>query len=554
MATDNTQLPPNPKDQLPNVAHQAIAYQAMYPLWQKVRDCVAGTEVVKAKGEKYLPAPVTNDGDDPKKVKDRYNAYRTRALFYNATARTLRGMVGEVMRQDPVADLPEPLVELLPNLDGYGRSDIQLAKEALSYALQFGRGGLLVDFPNREVKAEDGTVSRATVTKADEASGEARPRMLIYPPDSIVNWRLRSYGALSLLCLVVIKEDNLEADDGFEEVFNEQYRVLRLTTDRRYSVEIWRQPNKGSSFQLAEGPYFPVADGKPFNEIPFTFFGSEDNGDKPNLPPLADLADVNLAHYRNSAEYEDSVAIVGQPTLFICGMTKEWAQDVLKGKVRFGSRSVVPLEAGSTVEMVQAEPNMIAKEAMTDKIDLMKSLGAQLVNEKTAQKTATEANQDGAAGTSVLGTCSCNTGDAMTRGFKWMAMFMGLDPNVGGKAEEGEETRTLTYELNKDFDISRMTPEEQGAIIASWQAEIIDFEEARFAFKRGKIAWKPDAEVKDNNEQAREDLMGVRLVGDKLAPDPGIGPDGKPLPPPLDPNKKPTTPPGKKPAPGAPKK
>lgn len=540
MATPNTNTAPSPSDQLPNVAHMHIEFQAMWPIWKRVADCVAGEDAVKAAGEKYLPKPTTNDGEDPKKVKERYNGYRTRALYYNATGRTLRGMVGEVFTRCPTTDLPQQLKDLLPNLDGEGRSAEQIAKELLSNLLQFGRTGLLVDYPNMSVKDETtGQVKVKQTTVKDLQEQKVRPRMVCYPPFSVINWRLSTYGALNLLSLVVLKEDNLLVDDGFEEVFNEQYRVLRLDAAGEYIVQIWRQPSKGAAFQMEE-EFKPMANGKPFTRIPFTFVGSEDNGAKVNLPPLDALSSVNLSHYRNSAEYEDSVAIVGQPTLFICGMTEDWAKTVLKGKVRFGSRAVVPLEKGCTVELVQAEPNMIAKEAMDNKVQMMKALGAQLIEEKAVQRTATEAGQDSAANTSVLGTAARNVSDAMTAAFGWMAMYLGLDPKVGSEA--GKE---LSYELSDDFSFKGMNPEQLSATVAAWQAELIDYEEARALAKRMGVAWKDDDEVKDANEAAREDLLGVRTVGGKLGNDPNIDENGNPKPPPVDPNKVPTRPPAK---------
>ena len=82
----------------------------------------------------------------------------------------------------------------------------------------------------------------------------------------------------------------------------------------------------------------------------------------------------------------------------------------------------------------------------------------------------------------------------------------------------------ISYELNTDFDIARMTPQEQAQLIASWQAEAIDHDEMRGPFKRGGVAYQQDKEGQDNNAQAREDLLGVRSLGGRLAPDPAIDP------------------------------
>lgn len=502
-------MTPIERNNLPNVTTTHPMYDALLPTWMEVRDAVAGERAVKAKGTLYLPHPAMNDGEaETAKGKERYNSYKQRAVFFGATGRTLRGFVGQVFSRDSTVEVGSQIKALLPNIDGYGRSAEQLAKEALSYSLQYGRGGFLADYPNR-VDAE-GKVAVTTVK--DLATANVRPRVLLYPPDSIINWQLGNFGALCLLKMLVIKEDNLEEDDGFKQRFNLQYRVLRLTPERQYTVEIWRQPKDGSAFTLAEGPYTPTdSAGTPFDVIPFTFFGPEDNGAEPNLPPLADVASVNMAHYRNSADYEDSCNLVGQPTLFLFGVSEDWVKRVLKGKIRFGARGVVPLEQGSSAELIQAQPNTMAKEAMEHKERLMVALGAQIVEQRAVQRTATEAGNDTTAQLSTLGSCAKNVGEAFTTALRWAGMFTG----AGG-------TDNFSYELNTDFDLARMSPEEQSALIASWQAEAIDYEELRFMFKRGGVAWKDDTEVQDANAQAREDLLGVKVTGGRMAPDPSI--------------------------------
>lgn len=520
-------------DKLPQVTQKHPEYRAMINTWTLVADCVAGEEAVKAKGKAYLPAPATNDGEDSNKVKQRYLDYVMRACYFNATGRTLKGLVGEVFSRDSTVEVLELFKPLMKNLDGFGRSAEQLAKEALSYSLQFGRGGFLADYPNQ--LDEEGKVKKTTVR--DLANHNVRPRVLLYPPQAIINWRLKNYGALSLLGLVVLEESNLEVDElEFEETTKPQYRVLRLTKERQYIVEIWREDTEKKAFVLVEGPFTPQDKaGKSFDVIPFTFFGPDDNGASPNLAPLADIARVSIAWYRNSADEEDSINIVGQPTLFIFGVSEEWATKIWKGKIKFGSRSCVPCEQGATAELLQATPNTMVKEAMDRKERLMVALGAQLVESKEkggGDETATKSGHNQKAKMSILGSCSKNVGEALTQALVWAHMFITTLTDA--------DLETISYELNTDYDVSRMSPEEQSAVVASWQAEAIDYEEMRGAFKRGGVAWKDDKKVKAANEAAREDLLGVTQVGGKLAPDPTVDPKtGQKLPPPLDPNKLP---------------
>ena len=58
--------------------------------WKLVRDCSAGSDVVKAAGAEYLPVPNAKDKSAENKV--RYEAYKKRAQFVNFVSRTKNGL------------------------------------------------------------------------------------------------------------------------------------------------------------------------------------------------------------------------------------------------------------------------------------------------------------------------------------------------------------------------------------------------------------------------------------------------------------------------------
>jgi hypothetical protein len=77
-------------------------YDASLPAWLRARDVLAGEDAVKVAGEKYL-ARLESQTDDE------YAAYRTRASFFNASARTADGFLGLVCRRPPFIKIPELL-------------------------------------------------------------------------------------------------------------------------------------------------------------------------------------------------------------------------------------------------------------------------------------------------------------------------------------------------------------------------------------------------------------------------------------------------------------
>lgn len=61
-------------------------------LWERVRDCISGQQAIHVKGDIYLPPREGQTADE-------YRDYLTKATFYNATRRTLDGLLGSVFRR-----------------------------------------------------------------------------------------------------------------------------------------------------------------------------------------------------------------------------------------------------------------------------------------------------------------------------------------------------------------------------------------------------------------------------------------------------------------------
>ncbi|WP_051076910.1 DUF4055 domain-containing protein [Faucicola boevrei] len=232
-------------------------------------------------------------------------------------------------------------------------------------------------------------------TKAQMQQLGLRPTIKLYEPENIINWRVENINNQAKLTLVVIRESYIKKDDGFKAEYGEQLTVLRLqngvATSEIYQKDgIWRSMAKA---------VITDSTGKAFDTLPFTFFGADDNDETLDDAPLYDLAVLNLAHYRNSADYEESNFIAGQPTLFITGLTESWYHDVIKdgNPIRLGSRSANLLGSGSNAFLLQATANSGLREAMTDKKEQMIALGAKLVEPNNINKTATQAQSDNAS-------------------------------------------------------------------------------------------------------------------------------------------------------------
>lgn len=498
---------------MPNVAFTHTSYDDLLPIWTKIRDCIAGQEKVKSKKDVYLPRP--NPADMSAENLARYDSYVQRAVFYNFTGRTHAGMVGQVMSEDPKVDLPTEIELFNTDIDGEGVGLAQQATETLGDVIAYGRAGLLADYPVREEGQE--------TTVAELRSAEIRPTITTWNPWDIINWRTIKIGGQVKLCLVVLTEEYVTDDDGFETETDKQWRVLRLDEQGLYVMEEWiENPWKegdyiikplgdwvvgGTNYLGAASPkedpdgkygyekiaqYFPTdAAGKRMDYIPFCFIGVRTNSANPSMPPLRDLANLNIAHYCNSADYEESTFMVGQPTPVLTGLTEDWVRNVLKGIVALGSRAAIPLPEGASASLLQPEPNLLPKEAMEHKERQAQALGARLTEMKTVQRTATEASADAASETSILSSITNNVSAAYRQVMWYAQLFI----NATAKAED------ISFQLNTVYTIVSGTAQERAQIIAEWMQGAITDEEMRASLRRARVAFLTDEEWQEKREQ-----------------------------------------------------
>lgn len=400
--------------------------------WIMVKDCVRGEAAVKAKADAYLPVP--NPEDRSEANRKRYEQYLRRAVFTNFTGRTKKGLVGAVFRKPPVVDLPDALQYIIQDATKTGMSLENLAKLAVGEVLEAGRAGVLADYPRT-----DGRTLTAEEAKLYAAN------LAVYSAENIINWHVSESGRLDL---VVLREIVEETEDGFVFTPEYRYRVL-LIEDGRYiqryyddaGVMLWEaEPRK--------------ADNSTFGEIPWSWIGAEDNDHHIDPAPLYDIAAVNLAHYRNSADYEESVFFVGQPTPVVSGLTAAWVEQMEGRNYLIGSRAAWLLPEGGSAALLQANPNSMASEAMRAKEEQMVMIGARIIQDGASNETAEAARIRASGENSMLATVANNVSSAFQKALRWVAEFMGANPD------------DVDFILNTEFFDSTLDPQ---TVIAQMQ-------------------------------------------------------------------------------------
>lgn len=457
-------------------------------IWLAIRAVIRGPKAIRDGGILYLPKPSPEDKSAENQA--RYLNYKKRAIFYDATSRTHTGMIGQIFYRDPVISIPSGLEIMMESVDGGELTLEQQSKESCGTVLALGHAGLLTDYPTVE----------GPITLLDQLEGKVRPTIILYQPEQIINWRWSTLGTKRYLSLVVLEEGYDIEDDGYEVKRGTQWREMRIeltdTGKPMLHIKIHREGENGLE---VVADYFPrMGNGANWDRIPFSFMGSDNNEPAPDKPPFEGMAELNLGHYRNSADYEDSCHMVGQPTPWGSGLTEDWVKDVWKGEVVLGSRAFLPLPEGGQAGLLQAEANIMPKEAMEMKERQMVALGAKLVEQQQVQRTATEAMGENIVENSVLATVAKNVSAAYIKAFEFAMEYSGI-------------TGPIEFELNTDFEISRMSTQERQQLLLEWQGGGITWTEYRWNIKRTGVAFEEDNVAKSAIEADME--AALKLEG-----------------------------------------
>ena len=316
---------------------------------------------------------------------------------------------------------------------------------------------------------------------------------------------------------MVLQENYWDYDsDGFEVAEKQQLRVLHLDKAGEYVQHIYR----GESY-TADGKAvgwkkeFEIKptdlNNKPLREIPFYFIGMENNNPYPDNPIMYDLATLNISHYRNSADYEETMFVAGQATLFVSGLETSNNKDP---KVKLGVTGGINLKNGGTCGLLQAKSDSGLAESMEKKEKAMAKFGAKFLETDNVAKTAYQVKVENPSQGSILANCADNVSKAYTKALQFAHNLVGLDAS------------SVRFELNTDFEYNRVGTDEQNQVINSWTAGAIAFEEMREVLRRAGVATLDDKTALAAIQKEQADKQAKELAfAQKQA---NIGGDQKP--------------------------
>ena len=451
-------------------------HEAMEDRWVKMRDVVAGQERIHDKGKRYLPEL---SGQSPRE----YRAYRDRTPFYNATKRTIDGLSGMIFRREPDVERPDAMEAFFEDVTLDGLDHQAFAENCIEEVLEVGRGGILVDHPRTEGR---------TITRAQAEAEAVRPFFNLYKSESVLGWRVGQVGNITTLTQLRLKEWIEEPDGEFDTESIAQIRVLDLVQGEsgpQYRVRLYREQIVDGKKQWVQhgDEVFPLMRGQPIPYIPFVFFNTQDTRPDVVLPPLLDLANTNLAHYRVTADLFHGAHFTGLPTAVITGHQR----DEESGPLRIGSQEawVLPEEQAKAHYLEFTGQGLGSLESLLNRLEhQMAFLGARmLAPEKKAAEAADTARIKQQGESSVLASMSMAVSGALTKACEIARDWMGLSGDV-------------RYELNHDFDPTGLSAQELQALVMSWQQGAIGFETLFENLKRGEIV-RSDKSAEEEREE-----------------------------------------------------
>lgn len=450
-------------------------YKKWSPKWNRCRHFVEGEDAVKAHGTTYLPAL------DPKAIlnpdeQKRYEAYKDRAPFYGASGRTVEGLVGAVHRKEPVFKVPEQLKPRLEDLTGTGVSAVEFCKLMVAELLTTARLGLLVD------KAENEDTSLATLS--------------MYVAENIPNWLDGGKTA------VVLKEMALEPKD------NDPYELHEVTVYRELAIveggyvqQIHRPRKAGSTASATDYAVAKVVAprmrGKALAEIPFVFVSPRGATNALAIPPILPLVNVNMSHFRLSADYEHGLHWTALPTPVFCGLDDE------KSELAMGPQGGIVLPVDGKAMMLEfTGQGLSAVEAgLQAKERHMATLGAQLLTPPKGVEAADTAKIHQSGQVVTLHTIAQAVEEALEKALTMIAAWEGIS---------GE----IEVEMNKEFIEATIDPKLLASVLQAWQAGGIDLD--TFLYNMQKYGFtNPDDTIEDIKKRIDDETAKAQEAADR---------------------------------------
>jgi len=432
------------------VSTQHTDYNYRYPQWERCRTVVEGKDALMVadlayKGVSSNKAPVATAKFVPSPsglTYAEYASYLSRASFFNATQRSIDAFIGLIQAKPAALDYPKGYQHHLEDVTLSGQPLREFVQKVLEEEFLTTRQAILVDYAQ---------LNTARLSALDLERSNLRPYLTHYKAEQILNWKEAEVNGRTQLVSIRLREivESPDPEDEFTQLTNTQYRVLDLEPETGY----YRVRIYNDSGALKSEPVYPKMNGEFMFTIPIVLVG----GTKVRKPLMLDMVDTNIAHFRNSADYEHGLHFTALPTPILTGVSTQEGEEGF----RIGSLAAWVLQnPDSKAYFLEFQGKGLdgIKEAMKDKEFRMAVMGARmLADEKRASESLGTVEIRTAGERSILFNIASDVSDAIRKALKWMCAWVGQD------------APTVRYHLNMDYGMNKLTHQQIAALMKSWQ-------------------------------------------------------------------------------------
>jgi hypothetical protein len=434
---------------------------AMMTNWGVMAAVTNGTEYLRDQSETYLP-------QEPREDDEAYQTRIDRSVLSPYTSRLIETATGAILRKPIHIEGDQYWLDLAQNIDGIGSNINEYARRALVSSLTYGHSAILVDYP----------AAMGARNLAEERAQGRRPYFIHVDAAQIWGWRQASAMPGAPLTQVRIHEYTTRPLNEFGEEQIEQMRVI--------------YPGKYDLYTLGQDVVeFSETGGYSLDEIPLVPIYSNRRGMLQSLPPLLDIANLNLTHYQRQADLIHALHIAAMPTLVLEG----W--DDTTGSTTMGVNYAIAMQPGNKAYYVQADATSFdAQAAELQSLEMqMSSLGfTKLFGQKFVAESAEAKRIDQAQGNSVLSIISQELESALNQAFGFAAQYVGLEPPE--------------ITIDRDFDYYRLIGQDVSVLTQLNQAGKISDAMLLEVLRRGEIL--PDnVNIEDELAASTENALAL---------------------------------------------
>lgn len=434
------------------------------------RALLGGTPAMREARTAYLP-------QEPAESDKAYESRLAKTSLFPAFRDSLDAMVGKPLGEPIVTDqVPGEIEAHLENVDLTGRDLDSFARSVFADGISDGITWVVVDAPK----------TTAGMTLAQERAAGVRPYWVHVPLSRVLGWRSALVAGRHVLTQFRTAE-TIEVEDGaFGSKVVEQIRVWNRDASG-VQLEVWRKNADSSAWAIDLDVSGPVS----IKEIPVACLAPGRTGFMSALPPLEDLAWLNVTHWQSSSD-QRHVLHTARVTMLAADedVRTDKDTDIILGPNRLivGLKGLKHVEhSGAAIESGRTDLNDLKEEMRT-------VAGKVLTRQAGGDKSATEAGIEARDGGSKLRQWTWTFQDFLEECLRLHAAWMGQ--TAGGSVV-----------VSTDWD-DLLDPQTFATVLQARQAGLISQDTFLHAAQR---AGALDGSVED--EKARLDADGMSSLG-----------------------------------------